>query len=64
LVDKINQQIEHLTTKRTKKQLEKFNEPDWVETADAVEKELNRWIANLHPDWAKKWNRRERMGET
>jgi hypothetical protein len=63
LVDKINQQIEHLTTKRTKKRKEKFDEPDWVETVHAVEKEFKRWIANLKPEWVKKWDERERMGE-
>jgi hypothetical protein len=23
----------------------------------------NRWIQNLKPEWAKKWEQRERMGE-
>ena len=30
---------------------------------DAIEKELARWIKNLKPEWAEKWEQRERMGE-
>ena len=69
LVDMINEQISHLTVDRTQKQEEKFDEPQWRETAEAVENELNRWIKNLKPGsaekpgWAEKWEQRERMGE-
>jgi hypothetical protein len=63
LVEMINTQISHLTTARTEKSEEKFDEPDWKETADAVEEELNRWIASLAPEWATKWDLRERMSE-
>jgi hypothetical protein len=63
LVEMINTQISHLSPNRTEKQEEKFDEPHWLETADAVEKELKRWIRNLKPEWAEKWQQRERMGE-
>jgi len=63
LVEMINTQISHLTVDRTQKQEEKFGEPEWRETAKAVEDELNRWIKNLKQEWAEKWKQRERMGE-
>jgi hypothetical protein len=63
LVEMINTQISHLTTGRTEKREEKFDAPHWRETAEAVEEELNRWIANLKPVWAAKWEQRERMGD-
>jgi hypothetical protein len=46
-----------------RKQNEKFDEPKWLETADAIEKEFKRWIDNLTPEWAVKWEQRERMDE-
>lgn len=63
LVDMINEQISHLTSDRTEKQNEKFDEPEWLETADAIDKEFKRWIDNLTPEWATKWEQRERMDE-
>jgi hypothetical protein len=38
LVDMINEQISHLTSDRTEKQNEKFDEPEWLETANVIEK--------------------------
>jgi hypothetical protein len=63
LVELINTQISHLTADRTEKQEEKFDEVHWLETAAAIEKELDRWIKNLKLEWAEKWEQRERMGE-
>lgn len=63
LVDMINEQISHLSSDRTENQNEKFDEPQWLETADAIEKEFKRWTDNLIPDWAVKWAGRERMDE-
>jgi hypothetical protein len=63
LVDMINEQISHLTSDRTDNQEEKFDEPEWIETAGAIEKEFVRWTGNLTSDWAEKWEKRERMDE-
>lgn len=63
LVDMINEQISHLSSDRTEKQNEKFDEPAWLETANATEKEFKRWIDNLKPEWVTKWGQRERMDE-
>jgi hypothetical protein len=63
LIDKINEQISHLTNDRTENPDEKFNPDDWKETAAAIENEFSRWVKNLTPDWAKKWEQRERIGE-
>jgi hypothetical protein len=63
LVDMINEQISHLTSDRTEVQTEKFDEPEWTETAEVIEKEFERWIGNLNVDWAAKWEQRERMDE-
>ncbi|WP_316196299.1 MULTISPECIES: hypothetical protein [unclassified Bradyrhizobium] len=63
LLDMINQQISHLTTGRTENPSCKFDEADWIETANAIEKEFKRWIDNLSPEWFEKWEQRERMGE-
>jgi hypothetical protein len=63
LVEMINKQISHLTADRTQKQEKKFDEPHWRKTDEAVENELKRWIKNLKPEWAEKWEQRERMGE-
>jgi hypothetical protein len=63
LVDMINEQISHLTSDRTENQNEKFDKPEWQETADAIETEFNRWVSNLTSDWAAKWEKRERMDE-
>jgi hypothetical protein len=62
LVEMINTQSSHLTAKRTQEQEKKFDEPHWRETAEAVENELKRWITNLKPKWAEKWEQRDRMG--
>lgn len=62
MIDKINEQISHLTDDRTEDPNEKFNPDDWKETAAAIENEFGRWVKNLTPDWAK-WEERERMGE-
>jgi hypothetical protein len=64
LVDMINSQISQLTSNRTENQNEKFDEPHWLETADAIEKEFTRWTDNLNADWAKKWEQRDQMDET
>jgi hypothetical protein len=63
LVNMINRQISHLTDGRTEIQEGKFDESQWRETAQAIEGELDRWIANLSPEWAEKWKQRERMGD-
>ena len=63
LVDMINEQISHLTSDRTENQNEKFDEPQWLETASAIEKEFKRWTNNLSSRWAAKWEKRERMDE-
>jgi hypothetical protein len=63
LVDMINEQISHLTSDRTEQQDEKFDAPEWLETANAIEKEFQRWVANLKPEWVHKWEQRERMNE-
>ncbi len=63
LVDMINQQISHLTSNRTENQKEKFDEPQWRETASLVEEEFKRWTNNLSHEWAAKWEKRERMDE-
>lgn len=63
LLEMINQQISLLTVNRTEKQEEKFDAPDWKETLEAVENELCRWVQDLKPEWAAKWEQRERMGE-
>ncbi|MBR0985349.1 hypothetical protein [Bradyrhizobium liaoningense] len=62
LIDKINEQISHLTDGRTEDQDEKFKPSDWQETADIIESEFSRWLQNLTPEWAEKWEQRERMG--
>src|SRR5438093_2345849 len=64
LVDMINEQISHLTSDRTENQKEKFDEPEWLETADSIEKEFKRWTTSLSIDWADKWEKREHMDET
>jgi hypothetical protein len=63
LVTMINEQISHLTSDRTENKNEKFDEPHWQETANAIEQEFKRWTDNLSSDWAKKWEERERMDE-
>ena len=63
LVDMINEQISHLTSDRTDIQEEKFDGPEWIETAEAIEKEFVRWTGNLTSDCAEKWEKRERMDE-
>ena len=63
LVEMINEQISHLSSDRTERQKEKFDEPAWLETANATEKEFKRWIDNLKPEWATKWGQREQMDE-
>jgi hypothetical protein len=62
LIDMINNQISHLTTNRTHKREEKFDEQDWQETTKAVAEEFTRWSKNLKSEWAKKWEERERFG--
>jgi hypothetical protein len=63
LVDMINEQISHVTSDRTEQQDGKFDVPEWLETANAIENEFQRWIANLKPEWAQKWEQRESMDE-
>jgi len=60
LIDKINEQISHLTDDRTEDREEKFGPDDWTETVEAIEKEFDRWIKNLAPDWAKKWDQNDK----
>src|SRR5262249_11710257 len=61
LIKMVNEQISHLSSDRTENQNEKFDEPRWVETADAIEKEFNWWTDNLTADWATIWASRQRM---
>jgi hypothetical protein len=64
LIDKINEQISHLTDDRTEDREEKFKPDDWTETVEAIEAEFARWVENLTAEWAKKWQERERIGES
>jgi len=63
LVKMMNDQISHLSSDRTENDHEKFGVAEWLEATNAIQDELRRWTSCLTPDWAAKWENRERMDE-
>jgi hypothetical protein len=55
LLSGINQQIAHLTAKRTVVKGEKLSEVDWKEIVKAIETEIVRFQAALTPDYKAKY---------
>jgi hypothetical protein len=52
ILTKINTQIAHLTTRRTRVDQEKFNrDDDWQHAYEAIEREISRLYANLSDEW-------------
>jgi hypothetical protein len=41
----------------------KFDKPHWRKTVGLVLKEVDRWVKELTPDWAEKWEKRDKMKE-